>query len=133
MPARQAPDLLFVYGTLRRGSDHPNAARLARESDWLGTASLTATLYRVSWHPALVLEGCDAVTGDLLRLHDAAASQPWLDAFEGCAADDPLPHDYRRETAKLVTQRGTATALVYVWNLAVDGLERIASGDWLAG
>lgn len=133
MPAIQTPQLLFVYGTLRRGSDHANAARLARESDWLGTATLTGTLYRVSWHPALVLAGDDTVTGDLLRLHDAAASLPWLDVFEGCAPDDPLPHDYRRETAQLYTQRGPATALVYVWNLPLDGLVRIASGDWLAG
>lgn len=133
MPARQAPDLLFVYGTLRRGSDHANAARLGRESDWLGTARLIGTLYRVSWYPALVLEGSDSVTGDLLRLHDAAASLRWLDAFEGCAPDDPPPHDYRRETAHVITPRGQVTASVYVWNLAADGLERIASGDWLAG
>lgn len=133
MPAIQTPQLLFVYGTLRQGSDHANAARLARESDWLGTATLTGTLYRVSWHPALVLQGSDTVTGDLLRLHDAAASLPWLDVFEGCAPEDPPPHDYRRETAQLATPRGPATALVYVWNLPLDGLQRIASGDWLAG
>jgi gamma-glutamylcyclotransferase (GGCT)/AIG2-like uncharacterized protein YtfP len=131
MPARQAPDLLFVYGTLRRGSDHPNAARLADESAWLGTATLTGTLYRVCWHPALTLAGIDAVTGDLLRLHDPAASLPWLDAFEGCAVDDPLPHDYRRERTQVMTADGPATALVYVWNLPLGGLERIASGDWL--
>lgn len=131
MPPRQAPDLLFVYGTLRHGSDHANAARLARESEWLGRATLTGTLYRVSWYPALVLEGSDTVTGDLLRLHNPAASLPWLDAFEGCAADDPVPHDYRREVAEIMTADGSATARVYVWNLAVDGLERIKSGDWL--
>lgn len=56
-------DLLFVYGTLRRGSDHANAARLARESAWLGTGTLMGTLYRVSWHPALVLEGDDSKIG----------------------------------------------------------------------
>lgn len=133
MPPRQAPDLLFVYGTLRHGSDHANAARLARESEWLGRATLTGTLYRVSWYPALVLEGSDTVTGDLLRLHSPAASLPWLDAFEGCAADDPVPHDYRREVARLTTAKGAASALVYVWNLPVAGLQRITSGDWLVG
>lgn len=135
MPARQAPDplpdLIFVYGTLRRGSAHANAARLARESDWLGLATLGGTLYRVSWHPALVLKGSDTVTGDLLRLHDPAASLLWLDAFESCSPDDPPPHDYRREIATVMTAAGPATALVYVWNLSVDGLERIATGDWL--
>ncbi|WP_017669568.1 gamma-glutamylcyclotransferase family protein [Blastomonas sp. AAP53] len=131
MPARQFPDLLFVYGTLRRGSDHPNAARLAQDSEWLSTATLTGTLYRVSWHPALVLEGTDTVTGDLLRLHDPAASLSWLDAFESCGPDDPPPHDYRRESVQVMTAQGLVSAMVYVWNLPLEGLERIASGDWL--
>lgn len=131
MTTTEPQPLLFVYGTLRRGSDHANAARLARESEWLGNATLTGTLYRVSWHPALVLEGSDSVTGDLLRLHDASASLPWLDAFESCGPDDPLPHDYRREMAMVSTPSGEALVMVYIWNLAVDGLERIASGDWL--
>lgn len=125
-------DLLFVYGTLRRGSDHANAARLARESAWLGHATLSGTLYRVTWHPALVLDGEDTITGDLLRLTDPAASLPWLDAFESCGPDDPPPHDYRREIAEVLTANGAVEAIVYVWNLGVEGLERIASGDWLA-
>jgi len=133
MSASQGSDLLFVYGTLRRGSDHANAARLAHESEWLGRASLNGTLYRVSWHPALVLEGADTVIGDLLRLHDRAASLRWLDAFESCGPDDPPPHDYRREMAEVATANGQANAMVYVWNLPLDGLERMVSGDWLAG
>ncbi|WP_446653204.1 gamma-glutamylcyclotransferase family protein [Blastomonas sp.] len=124
-------DLLFVYGTLRRGSDHDNAARLSAESEWLGTGTLAGTLYRVSWHPALVLDGEDTVTGDLLRLTDPAASLPWLDAFESCGPDDPPPHDYRREIATVLTAGGAVKAMVYVWNLPTGGLERIASGDWL--
>ena len=132
MPAIQTPPLLFVYGTLRRGSDHPNAARLAAESEWLGHATLAGTLYRVSWHPALVLEGSDTVTGDLLRLTDPTASLPWLDAFESCGPDAPPPHDYRREMAQVMTADGPVPAMVYVWNLSVDGLERMPGGDWLA-
>lgn len=132
MPPIQTQPLLFVYGTLRRGSDHPNAARLARESEWLGTVTLTGTLYRVSWHPALVLEGGDRVTGDLLRLTDPAISLPWLDAFESCGPDDPPPHDYRREMAAVMTADGAVPAMVYVWNLPLDGLERMPGGDWLA-
>lgn len=124
-------DLLFVYGTLRRGSTHANALRLAAESEWLGTATLRGTLYRVSWHPALVLQGEDTVTGDLLRLTDPAASLPWLDAFEGCGPEDPLPHDYRREIVHVLTADGAVDAMVYVWNLPHDGLERMPGGDWL--
>ena len=132
MAAIQTPPLLFVYGTLRRGSDHANAARLAHESQWLGHASLTGTLYRVSWHPALVLAGSDTVTGDLVQLTDPDASLAWLDSFEGCGPDDPPPHEYRRESAQVMTPNGPTFAMVYVWNLPLIGLERIATGDWLA-
>lgn len=125
--------LLFVYGSLRAGSDHPNAARLAQESAWLGKATLTGTLYRVDWHPALVLEGSDTITGDLLHLHDSASSLPWLDEFEGCAPDDPHPHDYRRELCNVIAPAGAVAALTYIWNLPVTALARIPSGDWLAG
>jgi gamma-glutamylcyclotransferase (GGCT)/AIG2-like uncharacterized protein YtfP len=130
MPAIHT-ELLFVYGTLRRGSDHANAARLAAESEWLGTATLVGTLFRVTWHPALVLEGDDVVTGDLLRLTDPAASLPWLDSFESCGPDDPPPHDYRREIASVMTASGAVDAMVYVWNLPTGGLERMPDGDWL--
>jgi gamma-glutamylcyclotransferase (GGCT)/AIG2-like uncharacterized protein YtfP len=130
MDAIQTP-LLFVYGTLRLGSDHANGVRLARESDWLGLATLIGTLYRVSWFPALVLEGEDPITGDLLRLTNPATSLTWLDAFEGCGRDDPPPHDYRREIAEVMTANGPVRAMVYIWNLPVDGLERMPGGDWL--
>ncbi len=131
MTAIQTPDLLFVYGTLRRGSDHANAARLASQSDWLGTATLAGALYRVSWHPALVLGGTDRVSGDLVRLHNPSASMPWLDAFEGCGQSNPPPHDYRREICAVTTSDGSANAMVYIWNLPLTGLAPITSGDWL--
>ncbi len=83
-------------------------------------------------YAALVLEGDDSITGDLLRLTDPAASLPWLDAFESCGPDDPPPHDYRREIGSVMTASGAVEAMVYVWNWSVEGLERIASGDWLA-
>lgn len=132
MPTVPSLQHLFVYGSLRPGSKHPNAARLARESTWLYQATLTGTLLRVDWHPAVILTGADAIIGDLLLLHDPASSLPWLDAFEGCALGDSPPHDYRRETCTVITAGGPVAALTYIWNLPVSGLERIASGDWLA-
>lgn len=124
-------DLLFVYGTLRRGSAHPNAARLSAEAEWLGRAQLAGRLYRVDWYPALVPAKEVTATGDLFRLADPARSWPWLDAFEGCGADDPEPHEYRRAPATVML-RGTAKAAqTYLWNGPVDTLEPIASGDWL--
>ena len=108
-------ELLFVYGTLRRGSDHANAARLARESEWLGTATLVGTLFRVSWHPALVLVGDDVVTGDLLRLTDPAASLPWLARdwvpLRQAFARDPQPLALWRHDGQRLTVEGMLQAV----------------------
>lgn len=135
MPVKQPlrPDrLLFVYGSLRRGSRHENAQRLADESVWLGAATAQGRLYRIDWYPAFVPGESGEVRGDLVELADPTTSLPWLDRFEGCSPDDPQPHEYRRETIELVCPGSTVTASTYVWTLAINGLQPITSGDWLA-
>lgn len=124
--------LLFVYGTLRRGSDRAEAARLEREAQWLGSATTRGVLFRVSWYPALVAGLAGTVTGDVYRLRDARRSLEWLDAFEGCGADNPPPHDYRRVLLPVLLGGRTRPASVYAWNKPVTGLARIGSGDWLS-
>jgi len=120
--------LLFVYGTLRRGTGHPMAKRLARESEWLGPASVAGALYRVDDYPAFV-PGGGVVAGDLVRLIDPDTAFIWLDAYEGCAPSDAPPHEYRRVRVSLIG--AGFKAQTYVWNCSLDGLVRIASGDWL--
>lgn len=126
-------DLLFVYGTLRRGSDHANAARLARESVWLGQASVAGRLIALGWYPALIPGGAGGVTGDVVRLIDPASSWPWLDIFEGCGPDDAEPHEYRRERLAVSGLAHVSAAMAYVWQRDPAGRAVIASGNWLDG
>lgn len=124
------PDLLFVYGTLKRGYDHPMARRLADDADWIGPATCGGRLYRISSYPGLVLssdEG-DIVHGDLYALRDDGELLAALDAYEGCEANDPQPHPYVRAMIEVRMADATARALTYVYQRPVDGLPLIADG-----
>ena len=81
-----ATELLFVYGTLRRGSTRGGfAARLEAEADWLGAAQVRGSLYQV--HPdypglAEPQSENDWITGEVWEFADPAL---WaaLDQYEG--------------------------------------------------
>ncbi len=90
--------LLFVYGSLRRGLANAWAARLAREARWLGHASVQGAVYDLGGYPGLMPargQRCP-VQGDLYRLPNPARTFSWLDRYEGCSRADPAPHEYRR-------------------------------------
>ncbi|RJF94106.1 gamma-glutamylcyclotransferase family protein [Sphingomonas cavernae] len=126
------PGLLFVYGTLRRGSAHAMAARLARDVQWIGPATTRGHLFRVDWYPALAPSaGGGTVLGDLVRLLNPVASMAWLDVYEDCGVDDPLPHEYGRAWISVTCAGVVREAQAYVWNRPLDGLDRIEGGDWL--
>lgn len=121
--------LLFVYGTLMRGYDHPMARHLAANADWRGAATCTGKLYRISSYPGLVLSSdpSDIVHGDLFALRDEGLFAE-LDAYEGCGADDPSPHPYRRAMIDVVTLHGPTQAWTYIYQAPVDEGRRIVSG-----
>ena len=48
-------ELLFVYGTLMRGSRHPMARELEAHATYLDDASYRGRLYRISTYPGIVL------------------------------------------------------------------------------
>lgn len=81
------PTLLFVYGSLRRdaaGRHHP----LLVEAEFAGAATVRGRLYRVSWHPGLVVDpDGPPAHGELFRIppgrHDAIFAA--LNTYEGPA------------------------------------------------
>lgn len=120
-------DLLFVYGSLRRGSGHPMAAVLAENSDYLGAASISGILYRIDWYPGLV--PCDdpdrRVRGDLYRMVRPRRLLPLLDEYEECAPDHSPPHEYRRAIAAVLRAGETVFAWTYFYNRPVEGLDML--------
>src|SRR4051812_38757634 len=131
MQARQ--DLLFVYGTLMRGFDHPMARLLSRSAEFIGPARCRGRLYLVKHYPGLVLSGTasDVVCGELLRLHTPEASLITFDDYEGCGPSVASPQ-YLRQMLPVMLDDGTVSeAWTYIYNRPVAKLKRIASGRFL--
>jgi gamma-glutamylcyclotransferase (GGCT)/AIG2-like uncharacterized protein YtfP len=127
-------DLLFVYGTLMRGFDHPMAKLLSRSADFLGQAHCRGRLYLVKHYPGLVLsdDPTEVVFGELFRLRERDPLLREFDMYEACGENFPQPTEYLRVMLPLTLDDGSASeAWTYVYNWPVDKLPHIASGKFL--
>lgn len=125
--AGDAPNRLFVYGSLRRGQENEMAALLHRHARWLGAGTIRARLYAISWYSGAVPsdDPGDAVHGDVFELDPAFAGEVMarLDAYEGA--------DFARRTVEATTGETRVAAHAYLYAASVAGLPWIAHGDWL--
>jgi gamma-glutamylcyclotransferase (GGCT)/AIG2-like uncharacterized protein YtfP len=124
---------LFVYGTLMSSASGPMGteprARLHRESRSLGTATMPGRLVDLGAYPGLIAPAAAAelVHGEALALGDAAATWPWLDAYEGMAPDG----EYSRELRPARLDSGaTLDCHVYVFIGAVGARPILSTGRW---
>lgn len=105
---------------------------LASVAQLKGAAVARGALYRVDYYPGFVPGPDGIVTGALFCLSDAEAILSVLDEHEECAAHFPAPHEFRRERIEVRSAAGPVEAWTYIYARDVAGLERIASGDFLA-
>ena len=129
-------DLLFVYGTLMRGFDHPMANLLSKSADFIVEASCLGRLYRVKHYPGLVLsdDASDVVFGEVYRLRAPDDLLREFDMYEACGEGFAEPTEYVRKTIAVTLDDGTASeAWTYLYNWPVARLPRIASGRFLEG
>jgi gamma-glutamylcyclotransferase (GGCT)/AIG2-like uncharacterized protein YtfP len=127
-------DLLFVYGTLMRGFDHPMAKLLSANADFLGDARCRGRLHLVKHYPGLVTsqDPADIVHGELFRLRAPDAMLREFDMYEACGEGFRPPTEYVREMLPLTLADGSVSeAWTYLYNWPVTGLPRIASGRFL--
>lgn len=129
-----APAHLFVYGTLRSDADGPMHRLLARGARRIGAATVPGALYDVGPYPAAVPPTAAGarIRGELLALIPPAGPLlAALDAYEGVAPGDPAASLYIREAVTVQVDGGEVESWIYWYNGRVDGLRRIASGDWM--
>lgn len=121
-------ELVFVYGTLRRGGS--NHFRMAG-ADFVSAGTITGRMYRIDWYPGLVVDAHgDEVHGETY-LVDSEQLQA-LDLFEGIAAGETEGSEYRRVLTTVVQKDSHITsAWVWEWNGPTPESQRIADGDWL--
>ena len=127
----ESKELVFVYGTLRRGGS--NAFRM-EGAEFIGTGRVEGKLYVISWYPGLV-PGRDLgwVSGDVFRV--GPQQMRALDEFEGLAAGEIEGSEYRRVKVPVfleeIPQGEARCAWVYEWKGPVDESRQISSGDWI--
>jgi gamma-glutamylcyclotransferase (GGCT)/AIG2-like uncharacterized protein YtfP len=127
-------DLLFVYGTLMRGFDHPMARLLSAHADFLGEARCCGRLYLVKHYPGLVPsdDPAEIVFGELYRLRARDELLAEFDTYEACGKGFQPPTEYVRQMlAVTLGDDGVSEAWTYVYNWPVAHLPRIASGRFL--
>ncbi|MES2425826.1 MAG: gamma-glutamylcyclotransferase family protein [Bacteroidota bacterium] len=124
-------DLLFVYGTLLL-SDNEHAAYLRNNASFYHHGKLNGRLFDVGSYPAVILNDADnyPITGSIYRLNNPEALK-LLDEYEGITADENEDDWYTRELVSVETVSGSLNCWVYLYNLPVDGLTEIISGDYL--
>ena len=127
-------DVLFVYGTLMRGFDHPMAQLLSRSADFIGERRCQGRLYLVKHYPGLVSsdDPADVVFGELYRLRQPDELLREFDMYEACGEGFAEPTEYVRRMLSVLSDGGTVSqAWSYLYNWPVAHLPRIASGRFL--
>lgn len=120
-------ELVFVYGTLRRGGS--NSFRMDG-AEFVSAGKVAGRLYSISWYPGLVLDGGpESVEGDVYRV--GASQLAALDEFEGISANEIEGAEYRRVQTEVTTANEVIVAWSYEWKGPVEEGKRIQSGDWL--
>jgi gamma-glutamylcyclotransferase (GGCT)/AIG2-like uncharacterized protein YtfP len=123
--------LLFVYGTLKRGFKRHRFLQAAR-AQFLCRGSVRGRLFDLGHYPGVLPSDhpCDVVLGEVYRLPNPALALRVLDAMEGCAATSDAG-EYRRELARVTLDHGKAAeAWVYWLNRQAGPQRRITNGDY---
>lgn len=113
-------DHLFVYGTLRRGSNNKFARLLAEKAQFVGTARVPGRLYDFGRYPGAkrAEDPGESIVGEIFRLDDPGAILPALDEYEG--------PEFERALVSITDAR---ECWIY-WYIGDDAGRRIPSGDW---
>lgn len=127
-------NLLFAYGTLMRGMGNPFSEQLSTASDFLCPATVQGRLYDVRGeYPCAVasLDPKELIYGELYRLNDPATLFQALDPYEDCYPEDGSRSLFIRMITPVTTRSNDkVNAWIYFWNSSLNGLPRIANGDY---
>jgi gamma-glutamylcyclotransferase (GGCT)/AIG2-like uncharacterized protein YtfP len=123
---------LFVYGTLRKDSRNSMHHLLAHGATFVGAARMRGHLFDLGEYPGFVPSDTEPawVHGEVYSIASAAILAR-LDAYEGCGAEDPRPHEFERLCCGALMESGaSARVWVYAYTGPVRGKPVIVSGDY---
>jgi gamma-glutamylcyclotransferase (GGCT)/AIG2-like uncharacterized protein YtfP len=126
---------LFVYGSLRRGFQHPAFKYIHDHFEFAGDAKVKGILYDLGDFPAAIPTKDEKfITGELYSIRNVDEFS-WtiaqLDDYEGTEPESGDKAMYRRELATIYINSKPTMAWIYWFNDDVAGKPVIHSGDVL--
>jgi gamma-glutamylcyclotransferase (GGCT)/AIG2-like uncharacterized protein YtfP len=128
-----AIEFIFVYGTLRKKMASSMYHLLAPHCEYFSDGYIQGKLYEVNGYPGAIESHSkhDKVYGELYKIVDANLVLATLDEYEECTDKFPKPHEYIRKKLPIsLSDGGSVTAWVYIFNHDVANLVQISSGDY---
>lgn len=120
-----APELLFVYGSLRRGEPMFDALGLERALEYVSEGTFRGDLYDLGDYPgAVAADG--VVKGEVYRIKDATILDA-LDRYEEFDPDNPGNSLFVRQ---LIQVPEAGAAWTYLYNGDRKDGRHIPSGHW---
>jgi gamma-glutamylcyclotransferase (GGCT)/AIG2-like uncharacterized protein YtfP len=128
----QASNYLFVYGTLL-DSDNEFAAYLNNNCSFYAKGRFKGQLYDIGEYPGAVADSNSThyIYGSVVLIHNPIPVLKQLDDYEGFGDNQEQPNLFVRELMQIETAEGFINCWVYLYNLPVDTLVLIESGDYL--
>lgn len=127
-------DYLFVYGTLLKNTQHEMSKFLVSHAVFNGKGFIHGKLYEISWFPGAIISNkpSEKVYGSLYKVDDFKSVFKVLDNYEGVGEQYQKPNLFKRELVTVFLEDDSSfKTWVYFYNLAVDDLKQITSGDFL--
>lgn len=123
-------DLLFVYGTLLQ-NDNEFGRYLKKNATLLTEGTFTGRLFDCCEYPGALADNAGyPIKGNVYRLAAPQTNLVVLDDYEGFGEKQEQPNLFIRQLTSVKTGNYEIECWVYVYNLPVDGLKEIASGDY---
>lgn len=124
-------DILFVYGTLLQPGN-PFADYLSQNCSYVSSGKIKGVLYDIGDYPGAVINNnADGyIHGDIYKLHHPEQNLKVIDYYEGFGPEQDQPNLYIRTLTSIETGKGFIDAWMYLYNLPVDGLLLIRSGNY---
>lgn len=116
------------------GIQSPIANYLKSNSTFLGAGKVRGTLLDIGHYPGLVYEADSdkSVLGHIFELNNPKEMLPNLDHYECVGPAFETPNQYRRELIKVEIDGQMTDCWAYLYNLSIDGIKVIESGNYLA-
>lgn len=126
-------NILFVYGSLRRGFQNPMFQYLSKHFEFCGNGKVRGKLFDLGEYPAAVPATDDSLIIGELYVAKSEDEFNWamsqLDDYEGVNPEEGEVQLYKRETTTVFSTQGEVTAWIYWYNGDVAGKPLIESGD----